>query len=507
MHILDRPPSGPATGRRGLPLTVGSGMLAGRPRSPYVSDLAHERQILTPGQLNALARDLLEGAFPLVWVEGEISNLSRPASGHLYFSLKDERAQVRCALFRNKALLLRFRPADGQRVLARGRLTLYEPRGDCQLVLDHMEEAGEGALRRAFEELKARLAAEGLFDAARKRPLPRFVRRLGILTSPHGAAVRDVLSVLGRRFPLIEAEILPVPVQGTSAAAEIAAMLRRAYASGRHDALLLTRGGGSLEDLWCFNDEALARLIVESPVPLVSAVGHEIDVTLADFAADLRAPTPSAAAELLAPDRGELLAALAAQRRRLDSAFARLHRGLAQRADRAWLRLRAVSPQQRVARSRQRLGDLDHRLRLVARHLIERSEGRLAAAAARLRLIARRLIERSQGRLATAAARLRAVHPRRRLQDSRERLRRLRERQQFLLARRLEQQALRLAGLARALEATSPLATLARGYVILRDRDSGALLRLAGEATPGRRVRAQFADGQRHLTVDDRQDD
>lgn len=484
MHILDRPSCPPTTVRRGLPPTIGGGMLAGRPRSPYVSDLARERQILTPGQLNALARDLLEGAFPLVWVEGEIGSLSRPASGHLYFSLKDERAQVRCALFRNKALLLRFRPTDGQRVLARGRLTLYEPRGDYQLVLDHMEEAGEGALRRAFEELKARLAAEGLFDTSRKRPPPRFVRRLGILTSPHGAAVRDVLSVLGRRFPLIEAEILPVPVQGATAAAEIAAMLRRAYASRRYDALLLTRGGGSLEDLWCFNDEALARLIVESPVPLVSAVGHEIDVTLADFAADLRAPTPSAAAELLVPERGELLAALAAQRRRLDNAFDRLHQGWAQRADRAWLRLRAGSPQQRLARSRQRLGDLEHRLRLVARRRIERAESRLAA----------------------TAAQLRALHPWRRLQDSRERLRRLGERQQLLLTRRLDQQALRLAGLARALEATSPLATLARGYVILRDRDSGTLLRLAGEATPGRRVQAQFVDGHCHLTVDDRQD-
>lgn len=249
--------------------------------------------VLSPSQLNALARSLLEDAFPVVLVEGEIGNLARPASGHIYLTLKDARAQVRCALFKPKSQRLRFQPRDGMRVLARGRLTLYEARGDYQLILDSLEEAGEGALRRAFEELKAKLQAEGLFDAERKRPLPAWVRRLGVLTSPSGAAVRDVLSVLARRFPLLDVEVLPVPVQGATAAAQITSMLHRAAASGRFDALLLTRGGGSLEDLWAFNDEALARAIAASPVPVVSAVGHETDFTLADFAADLRAPTPS----------------------------------------------------------------------------------------------------------------------------------------------------------------------------------------------------------------------
>src|SRR5688500_4346018 len=241
-----------------------------------MADLIRERPILKPAQLNALAKDLLEGSFAQVWVEGEISNLSRPASGHLYFTLKDERAQVRCALFRTQALRLRFVPRDGLLVLARGRLTLYEARGDYQLVLEHLEESGEGALRRAFEELKARLAAEGLFDAARKRPLPRYVRRLGVVTSPNGAAVRDVLSVLRRRLPLLEVEVLPVQVQGEGAAAEILAMLQAAQRSSRYDALLLTRGGGSLEDLWCFNDEALVRAIAASTVPVVAAIGHEV---------------------------------------------------------------------------------------------------------------------------------------------------------------------------------------------------------------------------------------
>ncbi|HLT43769.1 MAG TPA: exodeoxyribonuclease VII large subunit, partial [Luteimonas sp.] len=269
-------------------------------------------EILSPSQLNTLARGLLEDAFPLVWVEGELSSVARPSSGHLYFCLKDARAQVRCAMFRPKSTWLKFAPREGLRVLARGRLTLYEARGEYQLVLDHMEEAGEGALRRAFEELKARLQAEGLFDEARKRPLPAYVRRLAVLTSPTGAAVRDVLSVLARRFALLDVDVLPVQVQGATAAAQITAMLQRAAASGRYDVILLARGGGSLEDLWAFNDEWLARAIAASPVPVVSAIGHETDFSLSDFAADLRAPTPSAAAELLVPHADDL-------RRRLQS--------------------------------------------------------------------------------------------------------------------------------------------------------------------------------------------
>ena len=216
---------------------------------------------LTPSQLNTLARDLLEGAFPLIWVEGELGNVTRPASGHLYFTLKDSRAQVRAAMFKAKSQWLKFVPREGLKVLVRGRLTVYEARGDYQLILDHMEEAGEGALRRAFEQLKQRLDAEGLFDPARKRPLPAHIRRLAVITSPTGAAVRDVLSVLSRRFPLLEVELLPTLVQGDSAAAQITRLLQRADASERYDAILLTRGGGSLEDLWAFNDEQLARAI------------------------------------------------------------------------------------------------------------------------------------------------------------------------------------------------------------------------------------------------------
>src|SRR3990170_24119 len=254
----------------------------GPPYNPTMTDVP-TGEVLTPSQLNTLARDLLEGAFPLIWVEGELGNVSRPASGHLYFTLKDERAQVRCAMFKPKSTWLKFQPREGLRVLARGRLTLYEARGDYQLVLDHMEEAGEGALRRAFDALKAKLAADGVFDDARKRPLPAFPRRIGLITSPSGAVVRDVLSVLARRFPLVEVDVLPVPVQGETAAAQIRGMLSRAIASERYDVLLVARGGGSLEDLWAFNDEQLARAIFGSLAPVVSGVGHETDTTIADY--------------------------------------------------------------------------------------------------------------------------------------------------------------------------------------------------------------------------------
>jgi exodeoxyribonuclease VII large subunit len=436
-------------------------------------------EVLTPSQLNTLARDLLEGAFPLVWVEGELGNLSRPSSGHLYFTLKDARAQVRCALFKPKSQWLKFVPREGLRVLARGRLTLYEARGDYQLVLDHMEEAGEGALRRAFEELKAKLAAEGLFDAGRKRPLPAYVRRLGVITSPSGAAVRDVLSVLARRFPLLEVEILPVPVQGATAAAQVATMLRRAAASGRYDALLLTRGGGSLEDLWAFNDEQLARAIAASAVPVVSAVGHETDFTLADFAADLRAPTPSAAAELLVPHAEDLQRRLRAFDTRLHGLQRQRLRQAMQRADRAALRLHALRPQAR--------------LQLLCR--------RQAEALRRLRAAWQRRGERDAARLHHADAVLRAVHPQRRLARLHERLDALARRPRAALARKLANDALRLRGLARSLAAISPLATVARGYAILQHADS-RIVRSVVDAATGDVLDARVSDGQLRLRVE-----
>lgn len=440
---------------------------------------ASARDVLTPSQLNALARDLLEDTFPLVWVEGELGNVTRPASGHLYFTLKDARAQVRCAMFKPKSSWLKFQPREGLRVLARGRLTLYEARGDYQLILDTLEEAGEGALRRAFEELKNKLAAEGLFAAERKRPLPAHLQRLAVITSPTGAAVRDVLSVLGRRFPLLEVDVLPSLVQGEAAAAQIASLLRRAGASGRYDAVLLTRGGGSLEDLWAFNDEALARTIAASPVPVVSAVGHETDFTLADFAADLRAPTPSAAAELLVPDQRDLQARLHNLQRRLSTLQAHRLRNAMQRADRASLRLQALRPQARLSMLQRRQEEA--RRRLEATWL--------------------GLLDRQQARLRHAAAVLRATQPQRRLAVLRERLSALGPRPQAAVARQLQREALRLRGLARSLEAVSPLATVARGYAVLSKPD-GAVVRSVAQVEAGDRLRATLSDGTLKLRVE-----
>ena len=455
-------------------------MLAGR--DPPYNRRVQDDHILTPSQLNTLARDLLEDTFPLVLVEGEIGNLSRPGSGHLYFTLKDARAQVRCALFKPKSQWLQFAPREGLRVLVRGRLTLYEARGDYQLVLDTMEEAGEGALRRAFEELKARLQAEGLFDLARKRPLPALVRRLAVITSPSGAVIRDIVSVLRRRFPLVEVEVLPVPVQGDGAAEKIRSMLQRAGASGRYDAILLARGGGSLEDLRAFNDEALARAIAASPVPVVSAIGHETDVSLSDFAADLRAPTPSAAAELLVPDAAALAARLDGLHRQLLGLHGNTMRQRAQRADRAFLRLQALRPQARLAALAQRAQQVHVRLQNAMQRRLER--------------------ERAQLRHADAV--LRAMHPRRRVQRLRERLDALRGRPQVLLARRLQHDALRLRGLARSLHAISPLATVARGYSILQHAD-GRIVRDVADADVGDSLDARLRDGRLLLRVEGKQ--
>ncbi|AMJ55620.1 MULTISPECIES: exodeoxyribonuclease VII large subunit [Stenotrophomonas] len=442
--------------------------------------MASSNDILTPNQLNTLARDLLESAFPLVWVEGELGSVSRPASGHLYFTLKDARAQVRAAMFKPKSQWLKFIPREGMRVLVRGRLTLYEARGDYQLILDHMEEAGEGALRRAYDELKARLEAEGLFDPARKRPMPAHVRRLAVITSPSGAAVRDVLSVLERRFPMLEVELLPSLVQGATAAPQITSLLRQADASGRYDVILLTRGGGSLEDLWAFNDEQLARAVAASTTPVVSAVGHETDFSLTDFAADLRAPTPSVAAELLVPDQRDLALRVRRLAQRLNQLQVHALGQAMQRADRAALRLQTHSPQARLSL-------LEHRQQ---------------AAFARLQSQWRQQLERRTARLAHAATGLRGNQPQRRLNALAEKLATLAPRAQAAMTRQLQGDALRLRGIARSLEAVSPLATVARGYSILTRVEDGALVRSAAQVKPGEQLRARLSEGELQLRVE-----
>ncbi|PIQ37733.1 MAG: exodeoxyribonuclease VII large subunit [Lysobacterales bacterium CG17_big_fil_post_rev_8_21_14_2_50_64_11] len=436
-------------------------------------------RILSPTQLNVLARDLLEGSFAGVWVQGEISNLARPGSGHIYLTLKDGRAQVRCAMFRAKAQRLAFAPSDGMQVLVCGKVTVYEARGDYQLVIEIMEEAGEGVLRQQFERLKAKLASEGLFASERKQPLPALLRRLAVITSPSGAAVRDVLSVIRRRFALLPVDILPVPVQGKDAAPQIQQMLQRADASGRYDALLLTRGGGSLEDLWCFNDEALARTIAALRTPLVSAIGHEIDFTLADFAADLRAATPSAAAELLVPDRDALLARVQRAGERCAVAIRRQTLAAAQSCDRSFMALRHASPAQRLARGRQQL----------------------AVGARALQRLRQQIIGRPSERMATLHHRLQRLHPAAAIDSHRLTLNALATRLQRSMSARIVHARQHSDGAARALLALNPLAITRRGYALLRRADDGQVIRSWQQVASGERLRAELAEGRLLLQV------
>ena len=341
------------------------------------SAAAPARTVYSVSRLNREVRGLLEAGLGSIWIEGEISNLARPASGHWYFSLKDRNAQLRCAMFRARNAVARFTPQEGQLVLARGRVSLYEPRGDYQLLVEHLENAGLGALQRAFEELKARLAAEGLFAPERKRTLPIAPRRIGVITSPTGAAVRDILHILRRRFPAAAVLIYPTPVQGAAAAASLTASIELAGARAECDVLILARGGGSLEDLWAFNDERLARAIARCPIPIVTGIGHEIDFTIADFVADLRAPTPSGAAQLVVPDAAVWLQRLAQLAARFGVAAQRTLKGEQARLDELQRRLQRAHPGARLQQHSQRLDELEARLRLALR-------ARLAASAARL---------------------------------------------------------------------------------------------------------------------------
>lgn len=322
-----------------------------------------QRDVYSVARLNSEARQLLEAGLPTLWVEGEISNFSAPASGHWYFTLKDRDAQIRCAMFRARNAGVGFRPKDGQQLLLRGRVSLYEPRGDYQLIAEAMEDAGEGALRREFEKLKTKLAAEGLFNTELKRPLPTMPRRIAVVTSPTGAAVRDVLHILARRFPPAAVLVFPTPVQGAAATPAIVSAIDNAAARGDCDVLILARGGGSIEDLWCFNDERVARAIRRCSIPVVTGIGHEIDFTIADFAADVRAPTPSGAAELVVPDRRTLLATVDAARSRLQAAMLRQLTRATQRSTELSARLQRAHPGSRLRQQTQRLDELDMRLR------------------------------------------------------------------------------------------------------------------------------------------------
>jgi exodeoxyribonuclease VII large subunit len=435
--------------------------------------LVPERRILSVSDLNRAARGLLEGGFPLLWVEGEISNLARPASGHLYFSLKDAQAQVRCALFRNRSQLLRFKPVDGMKVLVRGRVSLYEPRGDYQFIAEHLEEAGHGALQRAFEELKARLAKEGLFDPALKRALPEAPRNIGVITSPSGAALHDILTVIRRRYPIARVILYPTPVQGEGAALKIAAMIATASRRGECDVLILARGGGSLEDLWAFNEEPVARAIRASGIPLVSGVGHEIDFTIADLAADLRAPTPTGAAELVTPDLSDWRQLLLQRTERLYQAKLRIMETLRRRLDWCGERLQQLHPLRMLRDRSQRLDELQLRLLHSTRQQLRHERGRLAE----------------------LQAALRGHSPLQRLRRTADRLTALDVRLQGAARALVTRQANRVALSMRALDAVSPLATLNRGYAIVSDAKSGITLSHVAAVQPGRMVSTRLADG------------
>ncbi len=476
------------------------------------------RDVYSVSRLNREVRALLERGFGMIWLEGEISNFSRPSSGHWYFSLKDAGAQVRCAMFRQRNMSCAFTARDGQKVLVRARVGLYEPRGEFQLIVEHMEDAGLGALRRRFDELSAKLAAEGLFAPERKRPLPALPKRIGVVTSPTGAALRDILHVLARRFPAVRVLIYPTAVQGAQAASEIIAAIQLAGERAECDILILARGGGSLEDLWAFNDERLARVIVASSIPVISGVGHEIDFTIADFAADVRAPTPSAAAELAVPDAFEWLSAIARLGTRLERC---IRRRLGERRERLrWLDRRAalVSPMARFAQRAQRLDELDERMRRALRRRLDshrerlhwlRGRAALVSPAARLAQHALEL-ENCRQRILRAlrhtlgARRTRFIADERRLWQASPlaRVRGAAADHAALLAR-LRSAGLesvrrgreRLQLLERTLKAVSPLATLERGYAIVQN-ERGEILRDAADAPAGTTIEARLARGR-----------
>jgi exodeoxyribonuclease VII large subunit len=433
------------------------------------------RRIYAVSDLTELVRARLEADFGDVWVEGEVSNLRSPGSGHCYLTLKDDRCQIRAVVFKSVAHFLKFALKDGQHLVCRGHLTVYEPRGEYQVVIDYLEPKGAGALQLAFEQLKERLAREGLFDASRKRPLPFLPGRIGIITSPTGAVIRDILHVLDRRFSTIPVLILPVPVQGTAAAPQIAVALDEVNAlspNHRPDVVIVARGGGSLEDLWAFNEEVVARAIARSAIPVVSAVGHETDYTIADFVADLRAPTPSAAAELAVPRRDQLLASVQTAHRRLEAAVRNV---LGDRRARVVTEWRALqTPARRIEHALLRIDELAARLRDGMARLLTQ--------------------HRAQRRyLAQAVA---AASPQRRLQTARLAYDRAIERLAAAVVTSLAARRNRIGTATARLDALSPLAILGRGYSLTRVLPSMRIIRSASEVAPGNDLLITLARGE-----------
>jgi exodeoxyribonuclease VII large subunit len=449
------------------------------PDPPRPAPTRPERDVYSVSRLNKEVRLLLESGLPLLWLEGELSNFAAPASGHWYFSLKDAGAQVRCAMWRQRNQLVKFRPKDGMAVLVRARVGLYEPRGEYQLLIEHLEEAGEGALKREFEKLKAKLAAEGLFAAERKRPLPAVPRRIGVVSSPTGAAIHDILRVLRARFPAAGVLLYPTAVQGAAAVPEIVRAIEAASRRNECDVLIVARGGGSLEDLWCFNDERVARAIAACRIPTVSGVGHEVDITIADFVADVRAPTPSAAALAAVPDRASWLESLALLETRFGGAMRRYLRTRTVALSAAAQRLQVSHPGAKLAQHAQRLDDLELRMRLALR----------AGVLGR------------QQKLENLATRLWRENPRHRLEALCAHAATLRTRLAGAMQAKVAALEQRLLLAARTLDAVSPLATLGRGFSVVSRVADGALLRDATQAPAGTEIEARLAQGWLRATV------
>jgi exodeoxyribonuclease VII large subunit len=431
---------------------------------------------MTVSELNRQTKHLLEVSFSRLWVMGEISNFARPGSGHWYFTLKDDKAQVRCAMFKNRTMGVRFQPKNGDLVLLEAKASLYEGRGEYQLIGESIQAAGEGALQREFEKLKALLQAEGLFAAEHKKPLPASPKVIGVITSPTGAAVHDILSVTKRRFPATRIYLIPVQVQGSIAGKEICAAIELANRHHLCEVLIVGRGGGSLEDLWAFNEERVARAIFASKIPIVSAVGHETDFTITDFVADYRAPTPSAAAERLTPDQMELT----------------------QRLDDLDLRLQRLMRKQ-LQRQNENVLALVSRLKTPAK-LLQEQEKRLNDIQSRLHREMRLLLHTRANQLSSVASRLKAQEPKRQLRLIQESLYAINSRLDKAVVRQLDFSQQKFAFLARQLHTLSPLNTIARGYSILRSKD-GAVITQAKQLEPEQTINAMMRGGEASLKV------
>jgi len=461
------------------------------------------------------ARATLEGHFPLLWVEGEISNLAMPGSGHIYFTLKDEAAQVRCAMFKGRNRQLRFTPENGMQVLLRVRVTLYEGRGEFQLVVEHMEEAGSGALQRAYEALKHRLGEAGLFDAADKKPLPTLPQSIGVVSSPDGAAVHDILTVLKRRFPDVNVIVYPVAVQGSDSANQIANAIATADQRDECDVLIVGRGGGSLEDLWSFNEEKVAQAIFKCGLPVISAVGHEVDFTIADFVADVRAATPSAAAELAVPDAQQWLQKLQGQCRRLTLLMT--HYLQNEQRHLTHLARRLPEPKTALLQQMQRLDRLEKQLHQALQQNLMQRQQKLDYWAVRLKH-PQATIEAQHYKLTHLRSRLRYVMTTRRdevarqyqdlsqrlqlksplpmLHQQQHRFEQLQTRLHLVMRQGLATKQTYFKQQIRTLSAVSPLNTLERGYSITTDHKTGGVLSQSASVTVGQQVNVKLQQGE-----------